>query len=288
MTLFRAAGLYYRAETRYGVRTAKLEAMADEEYSPEFVRGLEWMWGEGFLSPGGAAEVRELLAATNLAGRSVLDIGCGIGGVDILLVQEHGASSVVGIDVAETLLKAAQQNVTDAGLSELISFKHVAGQSLPFTDQTFDVVFSKDAIIQIPDKVNCYAEIRRVLKPGGAIAISDWFGSSLTQSDEMKRWLQVVGLKFDLATLGETLDIVSRCGFDDVIARDRNAWYRQYMTEELAALQGEAFDGLVERVGQDVARHRLESSTLKQQVVDQGQLRPGHITARLPQPEPDR
>jgi phosphoethanolamine N-methyltransferase len=46
--------------------------------------------GRGFLSPGGAAEVEYLLEGTDIAGCSVLDIGCGLGAVDELLISRHG------------------------------------------------------------------------------------------------------------------------------------------------------------------------------------------------------
>lgn len=57
--------------------------MSDEEshYADEFVDRLETLWGEGFLSPGGATEVGEIVKGIDFADKSVLDIGCGTGGV---------------------------------------------------------------------------------------------------------------------------------------------------------------------------------------------------------------
>jgi hypothetical protein len=52
---------------------------------------LEMIWGEGFLSPGGPAEVARILAGKDVAGRDILDIGSGMGGADIALVRNHGA-----------------------------------------------------------------------------------------------------------------------------------------------------------------------------------------------------
>ena len=45
---------------------------------------------------------------------------------------------------------------------------------LPFADASFDIVFSKDALLHVPDKDALFAEIFRVLKPGGVFAASDW------------------------------------------------------------------------------------------------------------------
>ena len=55
-----------------------------KQYPDDFVAGIEWMWGEGFLSPGGPDEVRALLEGVDLAGCRVLDVGSGLGAVDTL------------------------------------------------------------------------------------------------------------------------------------------------------------------------------------------------------------
>ena len=56
------------------------------EYTDDFVSGLEWMWGEGFMSPGAEEEIAVMLADLPIANKTVLDIGCGIAGADIALV----------------------------------------------------------------------------------------------------------------------------------------------------------------------------------------------------------
>ena len=55
------------------------------QYAKDFTDALQFMWGEGFLSPGGPEEVAEMVAGIDLGGRRVLDIGSGLGGVDIAL-----------------------------------------------------------------------------------------------------------------------------------------------------------------------------------------------------------
>ncbi len=76
--------------------TTEETAQHHDEYDDAFVARLELLWGDGFLSPGGAEEVAKLLSGFDLTGKRVLDIGCGIGGVDLLLAGKHGAASVLG------------------------------------------------------------------------------------------------------------------------------------------------------------------------------------------------
>ena len=74
------------------------------QYSRAFTDALQFMWGEGFLSPGGPEEVDDMLQGHDISGKRVLDIGSGLGGVDLLLVTRHGAAEVVGIDVDDQLI----------------------------------------------------------------------------------------------------------------------------------------------------------------------------------------
>ena len=253
-----------------------------EEYGDTFVAGLEWMWGEGFLSPGGADEVARIVAGAPIAGARVLDVGCGLGAIDLLLVERFGAAHVTGIDVEAPLVARAAARVEAAGLSHRISIRKVSPGPFPFDDGAFDVVFSKDSMIHIPDKPALYAEVHRVLAPGGWMLVSDWFGNGLEPTRAMREWLDAVGLTFSLESIEASAALVEACGFVDVEWRDRNAWYAQAVAEEIATLSGENYPRLAERLGAEAAAQRLESSTRKKAAVDSGELRPGHLRARKP------
>ena len=253
-----------------------------EEYGDTFVAGLEWMWGEGFLSPGGADEVARLVAGAPIAGARVLDVGCGLGAIDLLLVERFGAAHVTGIDVEAPLVTRAAARVEAAGMADRIAVRKVSPGPLPFDDGAFDVVFSKDSMIHIPDKPALYAEVYRVLVPGGWMVVGDWFGNGLEPTRAMREWLDAVGLTFTLESIEASATLVGACGFVDLEWRDRNAWYAQAVADEIATLSGENFPRLVERLGAEPAAQRLESSTKKKAAVDSGELRPGHLRAHKP------
>ena len=253
-----------------------------DEYGEAFVAGLEWMWGDGFLSPGGEAEAARIVAGTPIEGARVLDVGCGLGAVDVLLVERFGAAHVTGIDVEAPLAARATARVEAAGLADRISIRMVSPGPFPFGDGAFDVVFSKDSMIHIPDKRALYGDIHRVLAPGGRMVLSDWFGNGHEPTPAMREWLDVVGLTFRLESIEASAALVEACGFTGVEWRDRNAWYAEVIEDEIATLTGDNYPRLVERLGPEAAAQRLDSTTKKKVIVDGGELRPGHLRARKP------
>ena len=131
-------------------------------YDKTFTDALQFVWGAGFLSPGGAKAVADLLDGQDIAGARVLDIGSGLGGMDLLLVTAHGAGQVVGIDVDPWLVEQARGLAAAQGLGDRVAFQLVEPGALPFEAASFDVVVSKDAMIHIADKAAIYGEVLRV------------------------------------------------------------------------------------------------------------------------------
>ena len=168
------------------------------QYSKDFTDALQFMWGEGFLSPGGPEEVAEMVSGLDLGGKRVLDIGSGLGGVDILLATAHGAGEVLGIDVEPHLVEAARALIARRGLADLITFQLVEPGPLPLPNSCFDVVFSKDAMVHIENKAALYSEVLRILKPGGWFTAADWLWSDgAAESPVVDAWLSKGPLKFE-------------------------------------------------------------------------------------------
>ena len=105
----------------------------DVHYDEKIIAFLEDLWGDGFLSPGGADEVRRVLDGVAVYNKSVIDIGCGSGACAILLAQECGASSIVAIDVESPVCKAANKRVIANGLSDKVSIQLVEPGPLPLS-----------------------------------------------------------------------------------------------------------------------------------------------------------
>jgi phosphoethanolamine N-methyltransferase len=253
------------------------------QYPKAFTDALEFMWGEGFLSPGGPEDVAALIGDVDLRGRDVLDIGSGLGGIDLLLVSSHGAAKVVGIDVQEALVAAARARAEAKGLRDRISYQLVEPGPLPFAAKSFDVVFSKDSIVHIPDKPALYRDILRVLKPGGRFLASDWlFATNAATHPAMLHWLSIVKLEFAFITPAMAQAALAAAGFVDIAIVDRNQDLKELNRQEVEALSGPARDELAAIVGRDMAESRLGAARGRQEVLDLRLLLPSHIRARKP------
>jgi phosphoethanolamine N-methyltransferase len=255
----------------------------DELYHDDLIRMLEVLWGDGFLSPGGAEEVARLIGAADISGASVLDIGCGAGGIDVALVRRHGAGYVTGIDVEDPVLARARAVVAEAGLGSRIGLVKVAPGPLPFPPATFDVVFSKDSIVHIPDKAALMAEVFRVLRPGGRFIASDWLiGHDGAPSPEMAAYIAAEGLDFGMASPTRYTAAMRGAGFEAVETTSRNAWYREVAAGELARLRGPLGAEAAKAVGADFVAHNAEIWERMVPVLNSGEHCPTHLKATKP------
>lgn len=256
---------------------------AKPEYDDTAIRFLEALWGEGYLSPGGPEEVDRVLAGLSLDGRRVLDIGCGAGGATFHLVTRHKAGHATGFDVEGPVIRTARERADRAGLAGRIDFVHGAPGPLPFGDGSFDVVFSKDALLHVPDKDALFAEIFRVLKPGGVFAASDWLiGHDAAPSPDMKAYIVAEGLSFSMASPVRYRLAMERAGFADITVKDRNDWYRNVARGELERLKGPLYDHVSAAVGKDYVDKNIRTWTAMQKVLDSGEHRPTHLRGWKP------
>ncbi len=254
----------------------------EDHYPPRLIAMLEALWGEGFLSPGGPEEVARVIGTHSLAGKTVLDIGCGAGGIDVALVATHGATHVTGIDVEDPVLARARDVVAQRGLGHRIGLIKVAPGPLPFPPATFDVVFSKDSIVHIPDKAALMAEVVRVLKPGGRFLASDWLIGTEAISAQMQAYIAAEGLDFGMATPARYRAAMAGAGLTDITITSRNAWYRDRAREELARLRGPVGDKAAAWVGADFVAHNIAIWERMIPVLDTGEHCPTHLAARKP------
>lgn len=122
------------------------------------------------------------------AGERVLDIACGTGNTT-LMARARGAL-VTGLDLTPELLAIARKRAIDEGY-DFINWELGDAENLPFPDGYFDVVVSSCGLMFAPDQPRVAAEIARVTKRGGRIAIQAW-----TPQSGVERIFAVIGAYF--------------------------------------------------------------------------------------------
>ncbi len=134
---------------------AELAAVPDA--AVESFAGVANPWELGRLAPG----------------ERVLDLGSGAGTDSLIAAQMVGEKGhVTGIDMTPQMLARARAAAAEMGASN-VEFVESEAESLPFPDESFDVVISNGVIDLIPDKDAVFGEIFRVLAPGGRIQLAD-------------------------------------------------------------------------------------------------------------------
>ena len=145
-------GRAWAEDLRYPAELAGVPDGAVESFA-----GVANPWQLGRLSPG----------------ERVLDLGSGAGTDSLIAAQmvgEHG--QVTGIDMTPEMLAKARAAAAEMGAAN-VDFVESEAERLPFPDESFDVVISNGVIDLIPDKDAVFAELSRVLVPGGRIQIAD-------------------------------------------------------------------------------------------------------------------
>ena len=260
-----------------------VKGQARIEYHDDLVDFLEILWGEGYLSPGGPEEVDKVVEGIELAGRDVLDIGCGSGGITLRLAEMHGAGTVAGIDVEAPVLARAAQRAKARRLDVRVTFRQVEPGPLPFEPESFDIVFSKDAIVHIQDKERLMADVFAILRPGGWFAASDWLiGHDGEPSPEMLHYLEMEGLSFGMASPGRYARALEVAGFVNVAVSSRNPWYREVARREHERLKGPLYDKAVAAVGRELVDHNIGLWSAMLIVLDKGEHQPTHLRGQKP------
>jgi SAM-dependent methyltransferase len=127
---------------------------------------------EDFHSLGRLATAALVDLARIDASDRVLDAGAGIGGTARLIAAERGAR-VTAVDITPEYCEVAAWLNDVVGLGDLIDVRTADVTELPFDDGSFDVVVSQHVQMNVADKARLYAEARRVLAPGGRLALWD-------------------------------------------------------------------------------------------------------------------
>ncbi|HEU5473548.1 MAG TPA: class I SAM-dependent methyltransferase [Actinophytocola sp.] len=120
-------------------------------------------------------------------GQHLLDVGCGNGKATLRVAEAHRVR-ISAITISEYQLRLAR--TLAAPVAAAVDFHLADMRELPFPDATFDAALAIESISHISDRTQAYAEIRRVLRPGGVIAVTDFCLRKSIADPESAAWLE--------------------------------------------------------------------------------------------------
>jgi ubiquinone/menaquinone biosynthesis C-methylase UbiE/uncharacterized OsmC-like protein len=145
-------------------------------------------------------------------GERMLDVACGTGLVSLRLaaaVSERG--SVVGTDISERMAEAASSIAGRRGVRHVQFLRHGA-EAMPFPDASFDAAVCALGLMYVPDPVGALCEMRRLLKPGGRVAVAVW------GARQRCGWAEVFPIT-DARVASEVCPLFFQLGTGDTLAR---------------------------------------------------------------------
>jgi SAM-dependent methyltransferase len=169
----------------------------------------------GCGNPTAVAELRE--------GETVLDLGSG-GGIDVLLSAKRVGPSgrAIGLDMTDEMLALARANATEAGATN-VEFLKGTIEEMPLAGDSVDVVISNCVINLAADKGAVFAEIARVLRPGGRVGVSDVVADDALTVDQRAERGSYVGCIAGALSFAEYRAGLEAAGLRDVAIEPTHA-----------------------------------------------------------------
>eukprot|EP00210_Caulerpa_lentillifera_P006192 g5916.t1 len=193
------------------------------QYSRSGILRYEKVFGHGYVSTGGLETTSEIIQRFHLSpGQSVLDIGCGIGAGDFYLAQQFDVD-VLGIDLSANMFtiaieRACFDKTLLAASSGNVYFEVSDCRTREFEAESFDGIYSRDALLHIHDKPTLLKKMFNWLKPGGQILITDYCKAGTIPSDAFAAYIKSRG--YDLHPVESYGKMFSDAGFIQVTAED--------------------------------------------------------------------
>ena len=216
-----------------------------EEYPPNYCASLEAVYGEGMMSEGGEAEIKAMIQHLDLTGKTVLDFGCGLGGVSLYLAK-HFDCQVYGIDINPHMIEKLRVNYSkltakEAFAGQLKAMTYSDSQQLPFDTESIDIIISKGVLTHVQYKTIVFNEFHRVLKMNGQLCINDWLSSVSQQWGwRVQRMIEIEGLSIHAVAVDDYKALLTASQFEIIDHMDVSAKYAAFNQQIVQYLSSEA------------------------------------------------
>lgn len=179
------------------------------------------------------------MTLANLAGinkdMQILDLGGGLGGPARTLAREFGAKVTV-LDLTEEYCRAGELLTLHTGLNSLVTFQCGNMLSLPFADDSFDIVWTQHSSMNISDKKQLYTNIKRVLRPQGKFVFHEWMLGNVQPIIFPVPWAREASISF-LEPPNSIYNLLVGLGFEPQVWQNISDKMLNWLEEQLANIK---------------------------------------------------
>lgn len=177
----------------------------------------------------------ELAAMAQLrAGETVLDVGGGMGGSARVLAQEFGCTVTV-LDLTQEFVRVGELLTARTQMQDRVQFQLGSALEIPFEDNVFDVAWSQHSTMNIGDKPKLFAEMYRVLKPGGRYALYEIMAGPNSPAHYPVPWATTPDISF-LETPEMIRAQLETAGFRQVAWQEQTDAAHEFFRQRIAAI----------------------------------------------------
>ncbi len=250
-----------------------------EQYSLTGIYRYEWIFGPGFLGYGEPQVTKEIIDTMNWSpGTRVLDVGSGLGGPAFLMASEYKAK-VSGVDLTQQIVDIATQRQKEKGISN-VSFHQGDIHEMNWDEGSFDVIWSRETLLHVPDKDALFQKFYRWLAPGGAVMITDYARRVGQGSEKFECYIQESG--YPLLELEEYADHIRQAGFEQVTIQDQTDYLISILQDQLNKLDSRK-DEFISKFSKEDYEYLRSRWQLKLGCCQDGDMKWGWFSARRPQ-----
>ncbi len=250
------------------------EDKKNDKWSAQRIKVAELIWGDGFTFPGGAEHVLQMVKPMTLtSAKSMLDIGCGLGGATRAIAKTFG-TWVVGMEASPALAAAGMQYSEMHGLAKKAPIQHFDPATLELPSKKYDAVCVRNIFSNIADKHRLLAQVEKTLRPGGSVLVSDFALSKVgVSSAALQTWTKAEDQPPQPCTLEDFEKDFNGLKLDTRVAEDMTAEFRGIVVQGWAnlatILEGKSIDpGEAAALAKEIKLWQLRLAAL-----DSGDLR---------------
>ena len=177
----------------------------------------EYLYEEGFQSPGGTDFVRELCGHVDIPqGADILEIGSGLGGTTFYLAQTYDAS-ILGMDLSEHMVALSSERQREKNI-ESITFQQGDIVDMQPPSGSFDLAWSQDCLLYVSQRPKAWQHIYEALRPGGQLLVTDFCRGVESLTPDFQEYIDTCGYHLeDIPSYAKTL---GEAKFEAIVAED--------------------------------------------------------------------